>query len=314
MSKLQQPSLILNEGDRLRAYLAECEKVLATPLDANSAQALLRSTAEAHRLLTALRAAGTDVRAEAARWQTVTERMVKDAGRIVAAAGGERQFIALREQIAPGLDEPWWSLEAVVAANRRRLMRQALAGLVIVAILGLAGFLLRDVLFPPNPVGDAVFAAQSALQRGDALRALEALDQGLQASPDHPTLLAWKGTILEARGDPAAVGILEAARLGLGERDYLLERSQVNLLLSRHDQVIADMTYSIERFADPADAYLMRATALEQQGNIPQAIRDLEAAAAIAERSGNDALFATVRVRLGMLLQIAPGLLPTPAP
>ncbi len=314
MSKLQQPSLILNEGDQLRARLAECEKALAASLDADGAQALLHNAAEAHRLLTALRAAGTDVRAEAARWQTVTERMFKDAGRIVAAAGGERQFIALREQIAPGLDEPWWSLEAVVAANRRQLVRRAIAGLVVVAVLGLAGFLLRDALFPPNPVGDAIFAAQSALQQGDMPRALQAIDQGLQAVPDHPALLTWKGTILEARGGPAAAALLEAARRGLGERDYLLERSQANLLLGRHDQVIADMTYAIERFADPADAHLMRAAALEQKGDIPKAIRDLEAAATIAERSGNDALFATARVRLGMLLQIAPGFAPTPAP
>jgi tetratricopeptide (TPR) repeat protein len=74
------------------------------------------------------------------------------------------------------------------------------------------------------------------------------------------------------------------------------------------------MTYAIERFADPADAYMMRATALEQQGNLPQAIRDLEVAAAIAERIGNDALFATARVRMGMLLQVAPALSLTPAP
>ena len=313
MSKLQQPTGILNEGDQLRAHLAECERALAS-LDAQRAQALLRNAAEAHRLLDKLRAAGADVRAEAARWQTVTERMVKDAERIVNAAGGTRSFVALRSQVAPQLDEPWWALEAIVAARRRRLIRQAIAGFAILAAIGLVGFLLRDVLFPPNPVGDAIFAAQSALQQGDVSRALQAIEEGLQAAPNHPTLLTWKGTLLDARNDPAATAILAAARAGMGERDYLLERSQVNLLLGRYERVVADMTYAIERFADPADAYMMRATALEQQGNLPRAIRDLEAAAAIAERIGNDALFATARVRMGMLLQVAPALSLTPAP
>ncbi len=264
MSKLQQPTGILNEGDQLRAHLAECERALAS-LDAQRAQALLRNAAEAHRLLDKLRAAGADVRAEAARWQTVTERMVKDAERIVNAAGGTRSFVALRSQVAPQLDEPWWALEAIVAARRRRLIRQAIAGFAILAAIGLVGFLLRDVLFPPNPVGDAIFAAQSALQQGDVSRALQAIEEGLQAAPNHPTLLTWKGTLLDARNDPAATAILATARAGLGERDYLLERSQVNLLLGRYERVVADMTYAIERFADPADAYMMRATALEQQ-------------------------------------------------
>ncbi len=313
MGKLQQPSFILNEGDQLRAHLAECEQALAS-LDAQRAQALLRNAAEAHRLLDRLRAAGADVRAEAARWQTVTERMVKDAERIVNAAGGTQKFAALRQQIAPQLDEPWWALEAIVAARRRRLIQQAIVGFAILAAIGLVGFLLRDVLFPPNPVGDAIFAAQSALQQGDVSRALGAIEEGLQAAPNHPTLLTWKGTLLDARNDPAAAALLAAARAGLGERDFLLEQSQVNLLLGRYERVIADMTYAIERFADPADAYMMRATALEQQGNLPQAIRDLEAAAAIAERIGNDALFATARVRMGMLLQVAPALSLTPAP
>jgi len=313
MSKLQQPAAVLNKGDQLRSQLTECEKALAS-LDAARAQALLRSAAEAHALLAALRAGGADVRAEAARWQTITERMIRNAGRIVAAAGGRQQFVALRSQIAPQLAEPWWALEAVIIASRRRLLQRLAAGLVALAIIGLLGFLFRDALFPPNPVGDAVFAAQSALDQGDVSRALQAIEGGLQAVPDHPQLLTWKGTLLEQQGDPAAKAILATARAGLGDRDYLMERAQVNLLLGQNAKVIAEMSSAIEQFKDPAEAYLMRATAFEQQGDLPQAIRDLESAAAIAERVGNDTLFAMARVRIGMLLQVVPAVNSTPAP
>ncbi|MFC1467021.1 MAG: tetratricopeptide repeat protein [Candidatus Brachytrichaceae bacterium NZ_4S206] len=313
MGKLQQDVGILNEGDALRARIAECEKALVSVTPQN-VRALLSNVAEAHRLLDDLRASGADVRAEEARLQSVEERMIRQAKPIVVAAGGDQAFIALRRSLAPNLQAPWWALEEVVAANRRRRLKQLAAGVAVLAVIGLIGFLLRGVLFPPNPVGDALFAVQAALRDGDAARALQAIERGLEAVPANPTLLVWKGALLERQNDPAAVAAFESARAALGEKDFLVEKAQAYLMLGENDRVIADMTRLIETEPDPAEAYFIRATAYENKNQLWQAIQDLEAAAQIAQRTANDTLFATARVRMGVLMQSAGAIAPTATP
>lgn len=313
MGKLQQEVGILNEGDALRALIAECEKALVAVTPEN-VRALLTNVAQAHRLLDGLRTSGADMRAEEARLQSVEERLTKQAQPIVAAAGGEQAFAALRRAIAPDLQAPWWALEEVVAANRRRRLKRLAVSLAIVAVIGVVGFLLRDVLFPPNPVGDALFAAQAALREGDTARALQAIERGLEAAPSNPTLLVWKGALLERQNDPAGAAAFESARAILGEQDFLVERAQAYLLLGESDRVIADMTRLIATEPDPAEAYFIRATAYENTNQLWQAIQDLEAAAEIAQRTGNDTLFATARVRMGVLMQSVGAIAPTATP
>lgn len=313
MGKLQQDVGILNEGDALRARIAECEKALVS-ITPQNVRALLSNVAEAHRLLDDLRASGADVRAEAARLQSVEERMIRQAKPIVAAAGGDEAFVALRRSLSPDVQAPWWALEEVVAANRRRRLKQLAAGLVVLAVIGVIGFLLRGVLFPPNPVGDALFAVQAALRDGDAARALQAIERGLEAAPANPTLLVWQGALLERQNDPAAVAAFEAARAALGEKDFLVEKAQAYLMLGENDRVIADMTRLIETEPDPAEAYFIRATAYENKNQLWQAIQDLEATAQIAQRTGNDTLFATARVRMGVLMQSVGAIAPTATP
>ncbi|MDW8351089.1 MAG: tetratricopeptide repeat protein [Anaerolineae bacterium] len=304
MGKLQQEVGILNEADALRALIAECEKTLVS-VNPGNVRALLTNVAEAHRLLDELCASGADMRAEQVRIQSVEERMIGQAGAIVAAAGGSRAFAELRRAIAPDLQAPWWALEQVVAAHRRRRLKQLAAGLAVLAVIGLVGLLLRDVLFPPNPVGDALFAVQAALRDGDRMRALQAIERGLEAAPANPTLLVWKGALLEQQNDPAGLAAFDSARAAMGEKDFLIERAQAYLILGENDRVIADMTRLIESEPQPAEAYYMRATAYENKNQLWQAIQDLEAAAQIAQRTGNDTLFATARVRMGILIQSA---------
>jgi tetratricopeptide (TPR) repeat protein len=306
MGKLQQEVGILNEGDVLRETISQCEKDLAD-IGPESARDLMHNATVARDLLAELRADGADIRAEKSRFGTVEERMVKNAKQIVTAVGGPDAFAALRQQISPTATERWWRLDDEVALARRRMWQRIGIGLALIALIGLAGYLLRGVLFPPDPVGDAVFAAQAALRDQDAAEALNAVELGLTTVPTSTTLLIWKGALLDQQNDPSAASAFEAAKAILSEREFLLERSQVNLLLGDYDQVISDTTTLIDSFPNPAEAYFVRASAHESRNDTVQAIHDLEEAAKIAEATGNDTLFATARVRLGMLIQSSTG-------
>lgn len=304
MGKLQQDVGVLNEGDVLRGHIAASEKALAS-ITPDSARALMQNTADAHRLADELRASGADVRAEESRLTTIEERMVKSAKPIVSALGGSAQFADLRQQIDPTITDKWWRLDEVVAAERRKQWQRIGVAAAIIALIGLAGFLLRGVLFPRDPVGDAVFAAQAALRDGDGARAVSVIDLGLTNVPTSTTLLIWKAALLEQQKQPNASGVYDQAQAMMPEKDFVLEKSQVNLMLGNYEQVISDTTRLIDAYPDLAEAYFIRASGHESRNDNAQAIQDLEAAARIAEAAGNDTLYATARVRLGMLMQNA---------
>jgi tetratricopeptide (TPR) repeat protein len=76
-------------------------------------------------------------------------------------------------------------------------------------------------------------------------------------------------------------------------------------MLGNFEQVITDTTRLINAYPDLAEAYFIRASGHESRNDSAQAIQDLEQAARIAEAAGNDTLYATARVRLGMLMQNA---------
>lgn len=306
MGKLQQDAGILNESDVLRELIALCEKDLAM-ISPESARDLLTNASEADALLDRLAAGGADVRAEAARLETISERIVKSAKPIVAAVGGRDAYAALRAGVGPGATQPWWRLDDVLAGQRRRMWGRIGIAAAVVALIAVGAFLLRGFLFPPDPVGDAVFGVQAALRDGDLDRAIGAVELGLTQTPTNTTLLIWQGVLLEAKGDPAASAAFAAARANVSEGEFLLERSQANLMIGNYDQVLADTGAVIAAQPNSAEARFLRASAHESRSEIDLAIQDLEEASRLAQEAGNDTLYATARVRLGMLMQNAAG-------
>ena len=188
MGKLQQDAGILNDSDVVRAVIADCERMLASISPANAAT-LMEQATDAHLALDRLAHAGSDVRPEQVRLDTIDERLIRNAQRIVTALGGSGAFAALRQRLAAGeySGARWWRLDDILAAQRQALLRRmALTGAVIL-MLGIAAYLFRGVLFPPDPVGDAVTAAGRALSQHDTQTALRDIDAG-PVSYTHLTL------------------------------------------------------------------------------------------------------------------------------
>ena len=304
MGKLQQDVGVLNEGDELRVLIAECEKMLAA-LSPTNARALMETATKAHALHQRLEEAGSDMRSEVTRLDTIYERIVKSAKRIVDGVSGNAAFQQMRQQLSPSTTERWWRLDDVLAEQRRALMKRLAVTGAVVALVAVAAFLFRGVLFPPDPVGDAVIAAQHALEQRDTTQALQALDLGLTKVPTNTTLLIWRAALLEKRGDPSVAKVFAQARAIAGDTAFLLERAQVDLALGNNDRAIADMTASIQMNPSAPEAYFLRASAFENKNEVDHAMADLNMAADLAQKQGNDTLYATARVRLGTLMQVS---------
>lgn len=315
MGKLQQNIGALNEGDRLREALSRCEVALVA-ITPENARRLLADLAEAERLMATLQAAGTDVRAEALRLETIHSRILQQARSIVRALGGARAYRALRAELAPPTPTlPWWRLDEVLAEQRRSWLARLGVALVVVGVLVGVAYALRDVLFPPNPAADAIAAAQTALQEGDTARARAAIEAGLAQAPNHPQLLVWKGVLVEAQDPIAAEDAFARAQAQLSADDFQLERAQVLIAAGALARAEDELSQLIARNPALPVAYLMRAGVYEVQRRYDLAARDLERAAEVAQQVGDDFAFATARVRLGLLLQAQGGALAlTPSP
>ena len=146
MGKLTQTVSVLNDADKLRDQIDECEKSLAS-LAPDTARKLMLDADLAPAWLAELVAAGADLRGEEARLQSVDERIIKKARKIVGLLGGRQALVALREQTAPGTTERWWLLDHELDLARQHLLRRlaTIAGVIVVILI--AGYIARPVLF-----------------------------------------------------------------------------------------------------------------------------------------------------------------------
>lgn len=303
MGKLQQDVGILNEADALRQMIGETETLMVSITPA-SAPAVLRQNTAAHALLDRLANGGADMRAERSRLDTTDERIINHASRIVKVTGGAAGFAALREEAAGDYaDSRWWRLDdEVAAANRSRLIKICV-GVGALAVVLLLSYLMRGLLFPPDPVGDTLFAMQAGLRENDVPRALTAVETGLTKVPTSTTLLVWQGVLFEKANDPRSADAFAKAKEIEGEERFLLERAQVFVQIGDNDRAIEDATRAIEMNPKSAEAYYLRSSGYEGKDDIQRALDDLDKSATLAQEAGNDTLFATARVRAGTLMQ-----------
>jgi tetratricopeptide (TPR) repeat protein len=304
MGKLTQTVSVLNDADKLRDQIDECEKSLAA-LDASTARKLMLDANMAHRTLEELTGAGADMRGEEARLQSVDDRIIKKARTIVTLLGGRQALAALREQTAPGTTGRWWMLDHELDLARQRLLKRIATFIGVIVVILIAGYIARPVLFPPDPVGDAINAATNALYKQDMTAVQAAIDEGLTQVPTSTELLIWKGYLYEKAGDQqAADASYDLALTSAGsDKEFLLQRSMDFMRLGEYARVVTDTTTIIQKYPDSAEGYYMRASGYEGQGERELAMADLEKCGELAQAAGNDSLYAQSRVRLATLMQ-----------
>ena len=111
-------SRITTPASELRERLDKAERQLPS-LDTATVAGFLSNLDRMDVLFDQLAADNVDVRSEAGRWDDLQRQIARNAGRIVKLANGAGGYAALRTQNPPAT-APWWQLDAMIAARRRR--------------------------------------------------------------------------------------------------------------------------------------------------------------------------------------------------
>lgn len=308
-------SRISTPAAELRELLDKAERQLPVLAAAELEEYLLRLDridalfAELH-ANHAARGVDTDqaLRAEAVRWVDLQEQLRKRSAHLVQLAAPGGGFAALRTR-HPTATGDWWRLDDLVAARRRRQIRQLLQTLAIAGLLLLAAGWAYQTWLAPDPATITLVNALSAIeQRVDAREwdaALAIAEETIRTTPPSAEVLMWAAVLSERLGDTArAVRYQEQAAAQLGG-----DAVQVQLLLGMNRYragdlegatTAADTVLAVQ--PDEPQAYFLRGNIAEAHGDLLAAMAAFDRAAQLAE-SSNPQLTVISKMRYGFLLQ-----------
>lgn len=317
------PPTTLTPADELRDLLDRAERRVVNLRGTGKDAVLLLDWLDRIAVLAAqLEAEGADLRPERGRLETVEAKLRERAGQLVREAGAA--FQRARQEAEPTPDRWWWYVDEIAAERRKQQLRRL--GLMALGLAGVAVVIwfVFNVLFPVDPKIAAVQRlrgeADRALSQGDLEAALAAYEEASQIDPEDPALTIWVGVLQERLGrKEMAEEKYREAEVVAGDRvRFLLERARVYGFVGQLDEALADTDEVLALNPNSAEGYYLRATTLEAQGKMAEAIDAYQRASDLAENTSPE-LAALARIRLGYLLQrgalptIGPPPTPTPA-
>jgi len=301
--------------EELRRMIRQCEVAVAH-LEGCGAKALsfLKLLDEVKALMEQLEARGADLEPEKTRMKTVEGLLRSKAEVLVREMKAVGGLARARQEVKPDQSRWWWYLDRTVAERRRRRMLRWLAiGGAAVALLVVAGFAYRAFL-APSPGEQMLYQhlAQAAQlrQEGDLAGALAHYEAARALAPDEPEIHLWLGVLYEAqsRDEEAAAAFARARELIGDEVEFLVQRGMIYGQAGDAEAALADAEAALALDPESAMAHFLLGSAYEAQGDFPEALKEFERAAQLAQQAGNSELFVQARMRAAMLLQKAPAL------
>lgn len=311
---------LVTAASQMRSLLAQAEKRVVAPSDGGGAPELYGWLDEIAAMWPALEASGSDVRAEAARWESLQGQVTTRAGAILKAWNRAGGLPAARTAAAPDRANWWWWLDEQTSAQRsRRFVRAAIIAVVVVGVLALGSQMLR-ILLPVDPVVRDVYTfredARSAFESGDVAGALASYQQAVERSPDDPQLRLMVGVLAEQLGQTdLASESFAAARSAVNDDGwYYIERGFGYLEVQDLQRALADGLQAVASKPDDGRAWMLVGTAREGMGDPVGALDAYTQASEVASDSDPE-ITAIARMRMAGLMQSLQGMPPiTPTP
>jgi Tfp pilus assembly protein PilF len=181
-------------------------------------------------------------------------------------------------------------------------------GLVLLVVFALLVLVYDRYLAPPPEVRariDYETRIDDFIYSGDYISAMSEMEGALAIAPDYYPLWIKKGVLAKVLGNEAVEqSSYETAQQFVENPEYFYyERASVFMQFGLYDDVLEDTDNLLAINAKSAEAYLYRGLVYEMRGENSQAYDAFEKAALLAEEQNKNQLVATIRVRMGMLLQ-----------
>lgn len=299
----------------LRRMIRRCEVAVAR-LEGSGAQALsfLKLLDEIKALMEYLEARGADLGPERTRMKTVEGLLRSKANVLVKEMKAVGGLARARQEVKPDQSRWWWYLDRTVAERRRQKMLRWLAIGGAVAALLVAGVVAYRTFLAPSPeeqmLQQHLMQATQLRQEGDLAGALAEYEAARALAPDEPEVHLWLGVLYEAEGrnEEAAAAFARARELIGDEVEFLVQRGMIYGQAGDAEAALADAKAALALDPESAMAHFLLGSAYEAQGDFPEALKEFERAAQLAQQAGNNELFVQARMRAAMLLQKAPAL------
>jgi hypothetical protein len=239
----------------------------------------------------------------------VTKRIYSSAKVLLKTIGGKDELKEKRKIKGKNPDHWWWYLDHYLEDKRKRdLQRSGMIGLVLLVVFALLVLIYDRYLAPPPEVRariDYETRIDDFIYSGDYISAMSEMEGALAIAPDYYPLWIKKGVLAKVLGNEAVEqSSYETAQQFVENPEYFYyERASVFMQFGLYDDVLEDTDNLLAINAKSAEAYLYRGLVYEMRGENSQAYDAFEKAALLAEEQNKNQLVATIRVRMGMLLQ-----------
>ncbi len=303
-------------ANQLRNSLDEAEKAVLR-LKAEEVEPFLLGLDELDCQFQTLESDGLDLRGERTRQGSLVSRMNRHPKLITAPASPMGGLAALRQKHPTATDE-WWFLDVVEAERRGKLIRRIVTNLGVLAGVILLIYVGLTYIFPPDPNAVLSSNASGRLPELAAAGEWEEADKLIaetlaQMTADDPELLIWQSVVAGhfGRQEEADTAFAKAQASVPAEKLSGFWSTVGNVRMAAGDVAGAFAAAQEALAIDPneAQAYFVLASLAEADGNVPEAIGYFEKAFELATDS-NPQLAVIARVRMGMLMQSGPPMVP----
>lgn len=239
----------------------------------------------------------------------VTKRIYLSAKVLLRTIGGKEVLKEKRKIKGKNSDHWWWYLDHYLEEKKKRdLQRTGMIGLVLLVVFALLILIYDRFIAPPPEVRariDFETRIDDFIYAGDYESAMSEMEGALAIAPDYYPLWIKKGVLAKVAGDEAVEqSSNETAQKFVENPEYFYyERASVFMQFGLYDDVLKDTDNLLEINAKSAEAYLYRGLVYEMRAENAQAYDAFEKAALLAEEQNKTQLVATIRVRMGMLMQ-----------
>ena len=239
----------------------------------------------------------------------VTKRIYASAKTLIKTIGGISVLQDKRKQRAVPEEYWWWYLDRYLNDVRRKnLKRNGIIAIFLVVVAAILVFVYDQFIAPPPEVR-ARLAYEDRIDEfidaGDYQSAKSELEQALILAPDYYPLWIKQGVLAQVMGNEAlkSTSFATAEQLAENMEFFYYERANVYMQFRLYDDVLMDADNLLEINPQSAEAYLFRGLVYEFRGQKTEALDAFEKAALLAEDQNKTQLAATIRVRMGMLMQ-----------